>query len=69
MTASRREELNKRNLINLCESLNRYIEGGGTLHVETVHGESSSDNRIIMTVADWDAFRAALETGTPLGES
>ena len=69
MADTRRAELSRRYLTNLCNALNRYVEEGGTIHVMTTHGDEPTDNQITLTLPDWEAFRAVLEPGTQLGES
>ena len=65
---TRHDELNRRNLLNLCQALSRYVEAGGQLGIETAHGNDPTENRIILTVPDWTAFRAAMEPGTTVGD-
>ena len=53
----------KRTLDALCA----YIDGGHTLHFETVHGEAPTDNRIMFQVEDWGAFVRLLEPEAAAG--
>ena len=56
-----RAESHIRNLQNVLSSLNRYLESGGPLAIETMHGEAVHQNEIVFRVADWDAFVRVLE--------
>ena len=56
-----RAELDARNLRNVLDSMEVYLHGGGSLPIQTRHGDAAEDNEIIFRLADWDAFVAALE--------
>ncbi|MGE3856129.1 MAG: hypothetical protein AB7G21_04105 [Dehalococcoidia bacterium] len=61
MTESRRASLARRNHLNVCEALFRYVSDGGPTGIETRHGTAPEDNELVFTVRDWEAFVRALQ--------
>lgn len=55
---SRREELNRRHLLSLCEALQQYVSDGGRVTVTTAHEPQAT---ITLGIDDWNAFRRVLE--------
>lgn len=58
---SRREDLRREYVGNLCAVLQTFVFAGHEVHIRTEHGRAATDNRIIFDIPDWAAFADLLE--------
>lgn len=58
---SRKDELRRRYLADLCSVLRAFVLAGHELHVRTEHGRMSTDNQIVFEIPDWEAFAELLD--------